>query len=60
MQFEKFNLTSTIYMYNGISIILVLNFNNFEMWVFLNSMICEYISISLKLCFFEKIIVKYY
>ena len=34
MQFEKFNLTPITYMYNVISIILVLNFNNFEMWVF--------------------------
>ena len=34
MQFEKINLTSITYMYNGISIILVLNFNNFEMWAF--------------------------
>lgn len=31
MQFEKINLTSITYTYNGISIILVLNFNNFEM-----------------------------
>lgn len=34
MQFEKINLTSITYTYNGISIILVLNFNNFEMWAF--------------------------
>lgn len=53
MQFEKFNLPTT-YMYDGISVISIMNFSNFDMWVLVTSIIYEYTSIFPKLCFKKK------